>query len=165
MAIHGLYGVFSWTFSSFGPSLMLSCFHIHVKSFAYFEGLVRKLGQHLPRFQTLTCLQVAHLWPSGYNSVYLGYLNWSRNDSMRGLMSDLKQILGRYWTLGLRYSENAPRHKVNQRGLVVPLIQLGSFGSGRVEPSDLVVGLGAVSFLHNPSVNTSASCYFSIFLI
>lgn len=89
VAIHGLYGAFSWTFSSFGPRRMLSCFHIHMKSFAYFEVLLGSWARRASVSGSDMPAEVAHLQPSSYNSVYQG-LNWSRKGSMRGLMADLK---------------------------------------------------------------------------
>lgn len=52
-----------------------------------------------------------------------------------------------------------------QENLWVSHIQLRSFGSDRLEPSGLVLGFGDISFLHTPSMNTSASWNFCISLV
>lgn len=61
VAFHGLYGAFWWTFSSFGSSQKLYCFHICMTNFGYFEGLVLKLRWDISHSQGLTSLEKLHI--------------------------------------------------------------------------------------------------------
>lgn len=130
---------------------MVHCFHIYMENFACFEDLVWKLGQDLPHFQALTDLRKSDATLQSCISVCCG-LNWSRNHSMKVLLSGLKWVLARCWILRLVCSEHAPKHRVPRERGVTP-IQLGSFGSDSLEPSDLFLGFGDGSVLHNLRVH------------